>query len=92
MAVVTTNTVITQLGTIRVLVILALRVLRVLVAIFIIPRCHLILGTTDIDECSRGIYFCGTHSQCNNIIGGYTCNCSQGFAGSFNCEGALILI
>lgn len=36
---------------------------------------------TDIDECSTGDDDCGAHATCENIDGGFTCACDDGFVG-----------
>lgn len=44
----------------------------------------------DIDECSRSPEICNTTLKyCNNTVGGYTCNCTTGYAIDINdtCKG-----
>lgn len=37
--------------------------------------CHLL----DIDECSEGENKCDRAAWCKNTIGGYVCNCKEGY-------------
>ncbi len=43
----------------------------------------------DIDECQTSSFDCPAHSTCNNIDGGYSCNCNTGFRDddNDNCAG-----
>lgn len=40
------------------------------------------LSVTDIDECQIGTYQCDDNAACENIDGGYNCNCNPGFFGN----------
>ncbi len=40
------------------------------------PKCD------DINECLVGTAVCDANANCNNSVGGYTCECKQGFTGS----------
>ena len=38
-------------------------------------------ATSDDDECSDGSNDCGENAECTNTLGGFTCKCTEGFAG-----------
>ena len=52
----------------------------------------LILTSTDINECERGLYDCNENAACINTPGSYDCQCNIKFTGDgFNCTGIIII-
>ena len=50
----------------------------------------------DVDECGRGQYHCPTYTQCQNVMGSYTCECQPGFKSNpqnpSQCQGTMYCI
>ena len=45
---------------------------------------------SDIDECVNKTHICDSNAICNNIPGGYECECNTGYDGNGNeCAGKL---
>jgi len=64
------------------------------VRFILLPKLYLcVFNLTDIDECISMTKPCGNTSDCNNILGSYTCVCRQGFIadGSGYCGGKTYL-
>lgn len=43
------------------------------------PGNRIIISCDDIQECIEGTHNCSTHAGCNNIDGGYFCECNKGY-------------
>ena len=44
----------------------------------------------DVHECELNMDDCSEHANCNNIVGGFTCSCMDGYSGNGrNCVGEL---
>lgn len=43
------------------------------------PGNIIIISCDDIQECIEGTHNCSTHAGCNNIDGGYFCECNKGY-------------
>ena len=41
----------------------------------------LMLLSTDINECERGLDNCSVNADCTNSIGSFSCACVQGYSG-----------
>ena len=45
--------------------------------------CH-----ADVDECTEGTHNCSVNATCTNTVGGFTCECLDGFTGDgVSCNG-----
>ncbi len=55
---------------------------------FVIRAKRIRLIFSDIDECAAGTDNCSANAVCNNLEGGFECECNTGFSGDgVNCTG-----
>ena len=55
--------------------------------------CNFVFLLTDIDDCTNETNSCHEKATCENVPGGFTCDCVKGYDGNGTlCTGILLLV